>query len=95
MVRLKITLNNLKLVTLCFFIKFLNFFKNSEILTQAKVLYYKALRKFSEFFDNLIENYEFFLYKTSKNILIKSLPRLEPTLALSMRPPLLARFLNS
>ena len=37
MVGLKITLNNVKLVKLwILFIKFLNFYKNSEILTQAK-----------------------------------------------------------
>jgi len=36
---LKITSNNVKLVELWFFIKFLNFSKNSEILTQAKVSY--------------------------------------------------------
>ena len=60
MVGLKITSNNVKLVKLWFFIKFLNFSKNSEILTQAKASYYKAPRKFSEFFDSLIENYKLF-----------------------------------
>ena len=39
MVGLKITLNNVKLVKLWFFIKFLNFSKNSEILTQDKSSY--------------------------------------------------------
>jgi len=48
-----------------FFIKFLNFFKNSEILTQAKASYKKTSRKFSELFDTLIKNYKFSLHKTS------------------------------
>jgi hypothetical protein len=40
MVGLKITPNNVKLIKLrFFFIKFLNFSKNSEILTQAKTSY--------------------------------------------------------
>jgi len=39
MVRLKITPNNVKLVKLWFFIKFLNFSKNSKTLTQAKASY--------------------------------------------------------
>jgi hypothetical protein len=38
----------------------MNFLKNSEILTQAKISYFKASRKFSEFFDKSIENYELF-----------------------------------
>jgi hypothetical protein len=88
MVGLKITSNNLKLVKLWFFIKFLNFSKNSEILTQVKTSYYKAPRKFSEFFDNLIENYKFILYKTSQKILIKSWPRLKPTPAFAIPPPM-------
>jgi len=90
MVGLKITSNNLKLVKLWFFIKFLNFSKNSEILTQVKTSYYKAPRKFSEFFDNLIKNYKFILYKTSQKILIKSWPRLKPTPAFAIPPPMVA-----
>jgi hypothetical protein len=39
MVELKITSNNIKLVKLWFFIKFMNFSKNSEILIQAKASY--------------------------------------------------------
>ena len=39
MVRFKITSNNVKLVKLWFFVKFLNFSKNFEILTQAKESY--------------------------------------------------------
>jgi hypothetical protein len=39
MVGFKIKSNNVKLVKLWFFIKFLNFSKNSEILTQAKESY--------------------------------------------------------
>jgi len=39
MVGFKIKSNNIKLVKLWFFIKFLNFSKNSEILTQAKESY--------------------------------------------------------
>jgi hypothetical protein len=46
MVGLKITPNNVKLVKLWFFVKFLNFSKTSEILTQAKESYYKAPHKF-------------------------------------------------
>jgi len=88
MVGLKITPNNIKLVKLWFFIKFLNFSKNSEILTQAKTSYYKASRKFSKKFNNSIENYKFFLHKTSKNILKKSWTGLQPTLALLIYPPL-------
>ena len=38
-VELKITPNNVKLVKLWFFIKFMNFSKNSEILTQVKASY--------------------------------------------------------
>ena len=62
MVGLKITSNNIKLIKLWFFIKFLNFFKNSEILTQAKTSYYKILHKFLEFFNNSIDNYKFIFY---------------------------------
>jgi len=39
MVELKLTSNNIKLVKLWFFVNFLNFSKNSEILTQAKASY--------------------------------------------------------
>jgi hypothetical protein len=39
MVGLKITSNNVKLVELWFFVKFPNFSKNSEILTQDKASY--------------------------------------------------------
>jgi len=39
MIGFKITSNNVKLVKLWFFIKFLNFSKTSEILTQAKESY--------------------------------------------------------
>jgi hypothetical protein len=39
MVGFKITSNNVKLVKLWFFVKFPNFSKNSEILTQAKKSY--------------------------------------------------------
>jgi hypothetical protein len=39
MVELKITPKNVKLVKLRFFFKFLNFYKNSEILTLAKAPY--------------------------------------------------------
>jgi hypothetical protein len=39
MVGFKITSNNVKLVKLWFFVKLLNFSKNSEILTQAKESY--------------------------------------------------------
>ena len=67
MVGLKITSNNIKLVKLWFFIKFLNISKTFEILTQVKASYYKSPCKFSEFYDNLIKSYEFFfLHKTSQ-----------------------------
>ena len=39
MVGFKIMSNNVKLVKLWFFVKFSNFSKNSEILTQAKSSY--------------------------------------------------------
>jgi hypothetical protein len=74
MVGLKITSNNVKLVKLWFFIKFLNFSKTFEILTQAKPSYYKTPRKISEFFNTSIENYKISLHKTSQQILIKSWP---------------------
>jgi hypothetical protein len=56
---LKITPNNIKLVKLWFFIKFLNLSKNYKILTQAKASYYKDPHKFSEFSDNPINSYKF------------------------------------
>ena len=66
MVGLKITPNNVKLVKLWLFIKFLNFSKNSKILTQAKISYYRASHKFSEFFNKLIKNYKKNVHKTSQ-----------------------------
>jgi len=68
MVRFKIISNNIKLVKLWFFIKFMNFSKNSKILTQAKASYLKVSCKFSEFFYNSIKNYEFVYIKLVKNI---------------------------
>jgi hypothetical protein len=50
---------------------------------------------FQIFFDNLIENYEFFLYKTSQKILIKSWPRLKPTPAFAIPPPMAVRIEGS
>jgi len=88
---LKITPNNVKLAKLWFFIKFLNFSKNSEILNQAKTSYYTAPRKVSEFFDNPIENYELFLHKTNKKILIKSWHRAHPSLCIASAIAMLDR----
>jgi len=76
MVELKITSNNIKLVKLWFFIKFLNFSKESEILTQAKASIRRFQVNFQNFFDNSFKNYKLFLYKTNQKILIKSSFRL-------------------
>ena len=73
MVGLKITPNNVKLIKLWFFIKFMNFFKNSEILTQDKTSYWTFPINF--FKKNLITQSRItnlFLHNTSKKILIKS-----------------------
>jgi len=46
-----------------FAMQFINIYfliTQSRIMTQAKISYYKASRKFSEFFDNSIENYDLF-----------------------------------
>jgi len=51
-----------------FFVKFLNFSKNSEILTQAKASYSNAPHKCSEFFDNPIKSYEFFYFTWNLSI---------------------------
>jgi hypothetical protein len=62
MIGLKITSNNVKLIKLWFFIKFLNFSKKSEILTQVKASYIRKLHiNFQKNFGNSIKNYKIFL----------------------------------